>query len=134
MIPGGENISVDEFVHLLRELWKFKRTHFMNGATKDQEYIAFLKHLKITLRKDELLSLVKIGADKVDCHIPFFEQMDANHAGATEIRSLKWLAAKAVSAAPKGVKRVLPADLEPTVEAGSYYGNAERLIKKMRHK
>ncbi len=112
--PGAEVISFDDFKKLICLVEESK-------AQLYPDY--FLKFLKLNCKLNELISLVKLGAEKKDCFIDQFEEMDARHVGSS-VASLQWLAAKALAKHQISVIGS-PTKLKEVVEASKLYVNKD---------
>ncbi len=86
-----DKITTDELCEVINSFRDFERQH---PLPTDQHQ--FLKFLKQGCKIGSLLTLVKLGLDKEDCHIHIFEEADSR----THTRgrnSLLWLAAKKIN-------------------------------------
>lgn len=93
----------------------------------------FLTYLKEGCKRDQLLTLTKINADKKDCHISFFENIDARRVTSSGNTSLTWLAAKAVgeSIPSEKLNAVLSSEAKEIVWSTQPYQDKKRSYSSM---
>ncbi len=97
------NITVSELNRLHVSFCNFRYTYGWDHQVNEEA--AFMQYLKSTIKVDELFTLVKLGADKADCHMALFEKVDARFAvnnsrtmdNVDATHSLLWLAAKTIN-------------------------------------
>lgn len=96
---NGANVSVEALNSLYQEFHSF--CHANNGfdANDTSHHNAFLNFIASNEKFDDLITLVKLGADKQDCENKTAVQTAGlNEKDFPASRSLTWLAAKSVSA------------------------------------
>ncbi|MBS0289327.1 MAG: hypothetical protein JSS07_04735 [Proteobacteria bacterium] len=105
-IQGTENITTMEFVSLTFAFFQFNKIYStvrpwlqatQCGFDPDRSKSYFIDFLKRTHKVDILAILVKLGANRKDCYLDFFEDLDAKSVHPEGVQSLQWLAALAVN-------------------------------------
>ncbi|MBS0289328.1 MAG: hypothetical protein JSS07_04740 [Proteobacteria bacterium] len=102
-----KNITVKELISLARTYFKFYvqvprrrslgRQAIEIGLNSHRTKSYFIDFLKRSHRVDQLAILVKLEADRGDCHLATFEEVDAKAVHPEGKLSLQWLAALAVN-------------------------------------
>ena len=98
----------------------FKQIHARFHPRQEADQVAFLQFLKAGAKINQLLTLVKLGASKEDCHIETFEEADAR-SQTRGSNSLLWLAAKAVNKHAIKLPQNTPQEIQEVVKASKKY-------------